>query len=308
MSGDNSILITGATGFLGSWTINRLLDQGLRVIASDISGDHHRLSLLRPDMANDAVDFRICNVSDGAALDALVAETQPSAIVHLAAIQIPQCAKDPALGAAVNVSGQINVFEAARRHKVRHVVYSSSIAAKSRGPANAPANLYGVFKKAGEEIARIYWQDHGLPSFGLRPFIVYGVGRDDGETSVITRAIEAAALGRSYEIPFSTESCFQYVGDVADSFAALATASWDGALMSDVTDTVQSTADVLDAIRTVVPDADISAAGAERIAPPGGFDTAALQTVVGDRQEVSLTEGIRRTVELYRRIALREPA
>jgi len=302
------ILLTGATGFLGSWILARLADGEAALHASDISADHARLRRLRPDLPPSRIDFHTCDIRDAAALDALVARIRPTAILHLAALQIPQCDATPALGAAVNVGGQINVFEAARKHGVARVIYTSSIAAMPRGAANAPANFYGVFKRAGEDIARLYWQTHRVPSLGLRPFIVYGVGRDDGETSAITRAIEAAALGRPYQIPFKTQSCFQYADDVADIFARAALARWEGALLSDVSDTVRSTDDVLAAIRAAVPDAAVSAVETERISPSGGFDTSPLAGVIGALPEVSLEEGVRRTVELYRALAARETA
>lgn len=308
MSPPDRILITGATGFLGSWIISTLVDQGVHVIATDISNDHHRLRALRPDMPEDLVDFRICDVTDSAELDKLITQTCPTGIIHLAALQIPVCREMPAAGATVNVVGHINIFEAARKHGIRRVIYTSSIAAKPRGPDNAPSNLYGVFKKTDEEIARIYWQDYDLPSLGLRPYIVYGVGRDDGETSAITRAIQAAALGQPYEIPFATRSCFQYAGDVAEVIARAVQSDWEGALLSDITERVESVDDILKAIHTVVPGAKVTGADQERISPASGFDTKPLHKVIGHWREVSLKEGVRETVALYRMIAEAKPA
>ncbi|POF33893.1 NAD-dependent epimerase/dehydratase family protein [Roseibium marinum] len=299
------IFITGATGFLGSWIISRLIDRGIQVVATDISDDHRRLELLKPDLPRDLIDFRICDVRDAETLNTQIAETRPTGIIHLAALQIPQCRANPALGAAINIGGHINIFEAAGKHGIDRIIYTSSIAAKPRGKANAPSNFYGVFKKTDEEIARIYWEDHKLPSLGLRPYVVFGVGRDDGETSAITRAIEAAALGKSYEIPFTTRSCFQYAADVADVFVRAAVSSWDGALLSDVTDTVHSTDDVVAAIKEVVPQAAVSCADILRVSPSDGFDTSALKEIIGDFQERPLVEGIRETVNLYCEIAER---
>lgn len=305
---EDRIFITGATGFLGSWIISALVDKGASVIATDVSLDHRRLETLRPDLPKNRIAFHICDVTDAEALDALIAQTQPTGIIHLAALQIPVCRVKPALGAMVNIVGHINVFEAARKAGIKRIIYTSSIAAKPRGPDNAPSNLYGIFKKTDEEIARLYWQDYNLPSLGLRPYIVYGVGRDDGETSAITRAIEAAALGRSYEIPFSTRSCFQYAADVAGAITDAVRSNWDGALLSDITERISSIDDVLAAIQTVVPGAKISKATYERVSPDKGFDTAPLAEVIADWQETSLEEGVRQTVALYRAIAVRETA
>ncbi|MEY8839474.1 NAD-dependent epimerase/dehydratase family protein [Cribrihabitans sp. XS_ASV171] len=302
------VLITGATGFLGSWIVAALIDRNIPVIATDISDDHYRLDVLCPAPPEGMVERRICDITDAEALDALIAETRPTGIIHLAALQIPVCREQPAAGAAVNVGGHINIFEAARKHSIRRIIYTSSIAAKPRGPDNAPSNLYGVFKKTDEEIARIYWQDHQMPSLGLRPYIVYGVGRDDGETSAITRAIQAAALGQEYEIPFATRSCFQYAGDIAEVFVRATRSDWEGALLSDISDRVNSIDDVLDAIHTVVPGARVTGADRTRISPDAGFDTAALRQVIGAWQETPLVEGVRRTVELYRAIEARQQA
>jgi len=286
------ILITGATGFLGSWIVSGLVEAGIRAIASDISDDYHRLWELRPDLPAETVDFRLCDVTDDSALEALIEETRPTGIIHLAALQIPACRVKPAAGARVNILGHINVLEAARKFGVRRTIYTSSIAAKSQGDDNAPSNLYGVFKKTDEEIARLYWQDHRVPSLGLRPYIVYGVGRDDGETSAITRAIQAAALDTAYEVPFATRSCFQYAGDIADVFVRAAQSNWDGALLSDITDRVDSIHNLLETIRKIVPGARVSSASDERISPSSGFDTSALRAVIGDWQETALDDGV----------------
>ena len=291
------VLLTGATGFLGAWITAALMAEGRQVVATDVAIDTSRLDALAPQ--GPAPDWRQLDVADSAALDRLVAETRPHAILHLAALQIPACRADPALGARVNVLGQINVLEAARRHGLP-VVYTSSVAAKPRGPANAPANLYGVFKKTGEEIARLYWADHGVPSLGLRPHIVYGLGRDRGETSAITAAILAAARGEPFEIPFATESCFQYAGDVAALFARAAAARWEGAATADLSDRVESTDDVIAAIRAAVPDARVTVAAEHRPSPTTGFDLAPLRAIVGDWTPTPLAQGVAATVAMAR--------
>jgi nucleoside-diphosphate-sugar epimerase len=296
------ILITGASGFLGSWIISTLVDNGIEVIATDITGDHHRLDMIHPNIPDNRIDYRICDVADPSAIEALINETVPDVIIHLAALQIPTCRENPAAGAQVNVIGHVNIFEAARKFGISKIIYTSSIAAKPRGAANAPSNLYGVFKKTGEEIARIYWQDYNIPSFGLRPCIVYGVGRDNGETSAFTRAMQAAAVGDPYEIPFSTSSCFQYIGDIADVFVRLTDADWDGALISDITDEVNTSKEVLDAIKHAAPNSRITISPKERISPTTGFDTSPLRQVVGNWNETSLVDGVQQTMDLYRNL------
>lgn len=296
------VLITGATGFLGSWTIARLVQAGHSVVASDLKPDSRRLRDLLGNSEAPAVRWMACDVSDPSAFNELVKSVRPSAIIHLAALQIPACRENPVLGAKVNILGHINVFEAAKRHGVDRIIYTSSIAAKPRGLANAPANLYGVFKKTGEEISRIYWDDHGISSFGLRPYIVYGFGRDEGETSAITKAIQAAALGRPYVLPFRTSSCFQYAGEVAEIFCRCAETHWQGALLSDLTTEVNSTDEIILAIRAEVPGAIITTSDKVRTSPTAAFDISPLKGVIGDWPHTTLAEGVRETVQRYRQL------
>lgn len=304
MSGTNEpVLVTGASGFLGSWIMARLISEGRPVIATDLSDDRHRLDQLVPRNDQDRVQWRICNVADTEAVSALVAETGPSAIIHLAALQIPACRAAPPTGALINVVGHANVMEAAREANVRKVIYTSSVAAKPRGPANAPGNLYGVFKKTDEEISRLYAQDFDVTSLGVRPYIVYGVGRDDGETSAITKAIRAAALGEPYDMPFSTTSCLQYAGEMAEIFYRCVEADWEGAILSDLTTETESTDALIAAIRAQVPDARISRSDVDRVSPTDGFDNAPLKAIIGDWPRTPLAEGVRDTITRYRALA-----
>ena len=297
------ILITGASGFLGSWIIARLAAAGKTTIASDQHIDTRRLDQILETDPGESVTWKTCDIGNTAALDDLVAETTPSSIIHLAALQIPGCRANPLLCTKVNIAGYINVFEAAKRYGVNNVIYTSSIAAKPRGKANAPANLYGVFKKTNEEIARLYWEDDRVSSLGLRPYIVYGVGRDDGETSAITKAIQAASHGTPYAMPFSTSSCFQYAGEVAEIFIRCIEASWQGAILSDLTTETNSTDELIDVIRAEVPGAQITPSDNIRMSPEVGFDNEPLQRIIGNWPRTSLIEGVRKTVARYRALA-----
>lgn len=297
------ILITGASGFLGSWLISKLVARGGSVIAVDQQIDTRRLDQILETEDEGLISWKSCDISNAMAFDHLVAETIPTSIIHLAALQIPGCRANPVLCAQVNICGYINVFEAAKKYNISNVIYTSSIAAKPRGEANAPANLYGVFKKTNEEIARIYWEDDGISSLGLRPYIVYGVGRDDGETSAITRAIQAASLGKPYAMPFATSSCFQYAGEVADIFIRCTEASWQGAVLSDLTTKVNTTDELIEAIRAEVPNSQLTSSDNVRISPDIAFNNQSLKRIIGDWPSISLSEGVRKTVAHYRRLA-----
>lgn len=302
MAGPKRVLLTGASGFLAAWIIPRLLARGDAVVASDVSKDTRRLREVDPKSDHAGLPWINCDIADPAAVAGLAASAKPDVILHLAALQIPACTSNPALGARVNVSGHIHMLDACRASGAR-LVYTSSVAAKPRGIANAPANFYGVYKKACEEISRLYAEDFGVPSVGLRPHVVYGVGRDQGETSVITAAMRAAATGQPFTLPWRTRTCFQFAGDIADMFVAACAAEHDGAVVSDMTDVVETTDDVLAAIRAAAPHANIAIEGPERVSPTSGFDISPLKALIGELPRTDLARGAAMTIEGFERLS-----
>jgi nucleoside-diphosphate-sugar epimerase len=171
------------------------------------------------------------------------------------------------------------VLEAARSVGARVVYHEFGCCEAARG-CQRPANLYGLFKRADEENSRLYAEDFGVASFGLRPHVVYGIGRDQGETSAVTSAMRAAAFGANYTVPWTTATCFQFADDIAEMFVRVIESEWTGAHLADMTDVVESTADIVAAIHAAVPDADVQATGPERLSPTTGFDVAALERII----------------------------
>src|SRR5262249_17761544 len=161
----------------------------------DLREDPRRLQLILDEARVRRVGFVQGDVNDRAGLCRAIDEHRITHLVHLAGLQVPVCRADPLLGAKVNVLGTLAVFEAVRQAqgRVQRLVYASSAAVFGPpgdypdGPLAddvplIPSTHYGVFKCCNEGNARIYSQDHGLSSIGLRPWTVYGVGRDFGMT------------------------------------------------------------------------------------------------------------------------------
>lgn len=201
---DGPVMVTGAAGCIGAWAMAILSRSGVPCIAADMSDNRARPALVMGEEAALALPWVICDVTDGARVSELVAEHDIRAIIHLAGLQVPFCAANPALGARVNVEGTVNILEAARTAGIRRVAYASSVAALAFPAGGAyKETLYGAYKVANEQCAHVYWNDWQVPSVGIRPNVVYGVGRDQGMSSVNTVAIQAAVQGRPFEIPFS---------------------------------------------------------------------------------------------------------
>ena len=233
---DTPYFMTGALGCIGAWVVKALVDRGDVPVVFDKSDDARRLKLLLDDRALGRVRFMRGDVTDAPTLRAALEQSGARRVIHLAGLQVPSCKADPALGALVNVVGTINIFEAARALGLPRVVYASSAAvfgladeAVDETVSPSPLTHYGVFKQANEGNARVYYADHGISSVGLRPFSVYGVGRDSGLTSDPTRAIKSAVIGRPFRIRFSGVTDFIYTADTAAAFIACADRAPDGA-------------------------------------------------------------------------------
>ena len=190
-------LVTGALGCLGAWTVATLAREGAAVVALDLGSDRRAPAPDREQgRARRPSTFVQGDITEPKTISHTVADHGITHIVHLAALQVPFCKADPVLGAQVNVAGTVNVFEAAKQHGLAApIAYASSAAVYDQDGEVAPRTLYGVYKLANEGTGRVYWQDDGVASIGLRPFSVYGPGRDQGITAGPTLAIDAAVRG-----------------------------------------------------------------------------------------------------------------
>jgi UDP-glucuronate 4-epimerase len=153
------VLITGALGAIGVWTMRSLLERGHAVIALDVSGAGHRVPLALDEHQAAAVTHLKADITDLAALERVLDEHEVTNVVHLAALQVPFVRADPVLGARVNVVGTVHALEAIRRRADRMgpLVYASSVAAYgaagTRAADDHPGTLYGVYKRDNESSA-----------------------------------------------------------------------------------------------------------------------------------------------------------
>src|ERR1044072_4868777 len=234
----STYFITGAQGCIGSWIVKALVERGDTAVIFDRSEDQRRLSAITSPEDLTRASFVSGDVTDLAAVRSALEKSEAKKIIHLAGLQVPTCKADPVTGAFVNVIGTLNLFEAAKAVSAEQIVYASSAAVYGAGDsdtpvteatATEPATHYGVFKRANEGNARIYFLDHGVNSVGLRPLTVYGGNRDTGLTSDPTKAMKAAVLGVPFHIRFSGATDFQYVEDTAAAFIACADNAPQGA-------------------------------------------------------------------------------
>ena len=292
-------LVTGALGAIGAWTVRALLDRGREVVTYDLGGSDHRLRLALSAEEIDALTQIKGNITDLGQLERAIDGHGVTSIVHLAALQVPFVRDDPISGAAVNVGGTVNVFEAARRRGIGPVVYASSIAALAP-PEQHPSTLYGVFKRANEGTAARYAADYLVPSIGLRPHTIYGPGRDQGLTSAPTDAMVAAAEGRAYRIPFGGALQLQYAADAGEAFARASEVATDTASVHNLDGPVATMDEVIAAIERAAPEAKGLITAAEEPLPfPASVDASSFVELVGPTAR-PLEEGVAEAIARFR--------
>jgi UDP-glucuronate 4-epimerase len=305
-------LVTGALGCLGAWTVRALLEQGDEPVGYDLGTDTHRLRLVLGEQRLRDVALVHGDVTDEEALGRALDDHRVTGVVHLAALQVPFCRADPALGARVNVLGTVSAFQAvrARRDRIPGIAYASSAAVYSRSdptPApesggTAPTTLYGVYKLANEGTARIFWADDRVPSIGIRPYVVYGPGRDQGMTSGPSLAMRAAASGEGFAIGFGGRARYDFAPDVGKAFARAKDAVTGGAHVANFPGAASTMEDVVGAIELVAPNAAGRITWASEPLPfPDSYEAEVLERVLGPVVQTTLTDGVRETVEHFRR-------
>jgi nucleoside-diphosphate-sugar epimerase len=317
-------LVTGAHGFIGAWVAKRLIEGGQNVVLFDRNPHPDRLRLIMDDDQLAHAAFVEGDIADPAILPEIIGKYGVDRIIHLAALQIPACRADPRLGAMVNVVGSVNVFESASKSggQVKRIAYASSAAVfgqplgdrpATEDDASAPDTLYGAFKRCNEENARVYFREKGLPSIGLRPHTVYGVGRDFGMTSDFTKAMKAVVVGRPFRIRFIGSVDFQYAADTADAFIRCATADLDGAhvfnLHGETVDVRNIVAQIERSARRILGSSanpEITFDGKPNSAP-SRMDDSAIRRALGDFGVTSLEGGIHATISRFSELARRGP-
>jgi UDP-glucuronate 4-epimerase len=225
---DQTILVTGAAGFIGFHVARQLLAEGRAVAGLDSLTSYYdpalkqaRLDILRQ---NSRFNFVHADLADRAATAELFARHRFATVIHLAAqAGVRHSIDHPHDYADANLEGFVNVLEGCRHNECRHLVYASSSSvygANAKLPFSVddktdhPVSLYAATKKANELMAYSYSHLYRLPVTGLRFFTIYGPwGRPDMAIFLFTKAILAGTPIRLFNHGRMRRD-FTYIDDV----------------------------------------------------------------------------------------------
>ena len=224
------ILVTGAAGFIGSRTSQRLLERGDEVIGLDNFNEYYDPSLKesRTEALVDNENFKMvrmgCEDRDG--IEQLFSTEQIDRVVHLAAqAGVRYSIDNPHAYIDSNLVGFGTILEGCRHHGVEHLVYASSSSVyggnrklpfSTRDQVDHPLSLYAATKKANEAMAHTYSSLYGLPTTGLRFFTVYGPwGRPDMAPFKFTKSILAGDPIKVFNHGNHSRD-FTYVDDIVE--------------------------------------------------------------------------------------------
>jgi nucleoside-diphosphate-sugar epimerase len=238
MTDERPVLVTGGTGFIGSYVVKALLESGRRVVAFDVRGLTPEGRFVLAEHA-DAFEVEEGSIDDWSRVLHVVRSHNPVDIVHLATITHPVFLfTNPMPGVRVNFEGTINVLEASRLFDVRRIVYFSSIGvlpARQYEPIDTshpiflptgavPTGVYGASKIASEAFCFAYNQAFGTDFRTIRPSAVYGFGMQ--WPIFVKPMVEGAVRGET--VTFESGGPFPRDYTHAADLASLAVACLDG--------------------------------------------------------------------------------
>ncbi len=204
----DTIIVTGAAGFIGAALVKALLSLGFKVIGIDNLNNYYSTSLKRArlteiqNISNDNGDwyFHEISIENNKVLLDIMDKYVPQVVVHLAAqAGVRYSITNPSSYIQSNLVGFANVLEGCRNNKIQHLIYASSSSVYGGNKnlpfyeeqaVNHPVSLYAATKKSNELMAHAYSHLYDLPTTGLRFFTVYGPwGRPDMAPMIFAKSI-----------------------------------------------------------------------------------------------------------------------
>ncbi|GAB4091881.1 SDR family oxidoreductase [Flaviaesturariibacter terrae] len=287
------VLITGANGFVGNYLSERLA--GTCQVQATGKGD------CRLSVAHSSLNYTALDITDAAAVRALLVSDKPGCIVHAAAISQPdRCEQDRSLADAVNIGATRNILEAASGAHVVFLstdfVFDGETGFYREDDPVGPVNYYGETKRRAEELVRAYSGPWSI----VRTVLVYGAPRA-GRGNLLTMVAENLRAGKPLRIFHDQLRTPTYVGDLVSAIARIverrATGTWhiSGADPKTPYEMALDTASFLGLNASLItPETEQSFAQPARRPLRTGFDISKAKRELG-YEPTSFETGLRKT-------------
>lgn len=329
------IFITGGTGCIGAVTVYKLLteygDQIEQVLIASRSNSADQLEIwfgdtLQTHVNDGKIAFARVDIGDNKSLHHTLHQFKPTHVIHLGALQSPDCNALPEKGVAINLTGTMNLFRmvAELETPLQRFVFASSGAVYGKRAMYpgatvpetamlAPPNLYGVWKAAGEHLATLFHQETGTPTVSLRLNTTYGPGRDLGTTSAPTNVMKSLAIGAQagktipFLMPYAGRENYHYVEDVGAHFAGVCMLPFEGCEAFNIKGKTIEVTEFLDTVEHVATElgiADFLETGVAPEATPNLFicdlDDSKVEAQFPGLPRTDIAEGILKTITQFR--------
>jgi nucleoside-diphosphate-sugar epimerase len=304
-------LITGGTGFIGSYIAKALMNRGDKVVAYDYMASNVMQQILTPEQISQ-LTVATGAITDLARLCKLIKEHKVDKIIHLASLLHPYSDQYPDEAVQVNIAGQSTILEAMRIMDINKLVYASSCVVYGNQSSHdqlvlgndakhAPVSIYGATKSFNEFLTHHYTKMWNLDAIGLRYTLVYGPGRVRGATAFIN-ALTEPALGRKAVVPFGDDIVdWQYIEDIA---ALTIKASDVGPTKTKHFNTrfdVRSIREAGEFVQKLIPEAEIEyQSGTFGLA--WQLDDTLLQQEIGFKPQFTMEQGLKNLINYIRRV------
>ncbi|MDC3224934.1 NAD(P)-dependent oxidoreductase [Mariniblastus sp.] len=329
------VFITGGTGCIGAVTVYQLITQYgneiEQVLIASRSSSADQLEIwfgerLQQYVNEGKIAFACVDIGDPKSLQHTLETFEPTHVIHLGALQSPDCASNPEKGLAVNLAGTMNLFNMieALEPRLKRVVFASSgavygkramypEATVSENAQLSPPNLYGVWKVAGEHLATLFHENTGIPTVSLRLNTTFGPGRDQGMTSAPTKVMKSLVIGANegkslpFEMPYRGRENYHYVEDVGAHFAGVCMLPFDGCQAFNIKGKTIEVSEFLETVNAIAEEMGIGEfleTGIAADATPNLFicdlDDSAVEKQFPGLPRTPIDDGIRKTIERFR--------
>ena len=301
------VLVTGATGFIGSYLVPALVDRGNDVVATDIVAEPQWIT------SRKGVEYRRVDLCHDPDVRELVFQERPDKVVHLAGLLFEECEESPSRGFQVNLMATLSLLEASVASDVARFVMTSSLSVFGRGLAEpvlddaerVPESVYGQTKLACEHVLDRFRRVHGLSVGAVRFPWVYGPGRTTGISAEYSSFLLDAIARDETAIVRNADQVgdWLYVRDAVKALILLLENDEDPPVTYNIASGTHSVTDAMAVAQELFPDARVEIRKVPGADYPyaSSFDDTRARKKIGWNPDYSIRRGFKEHVEEVRR-------